>query len=323
MKPFLPLTLLLATAAPKPPSPTAKPERPSTPAALITFRATAEVRDRVIRLRDVAAVEGEDAALIAALEGVDVGTSPLSGHSRSVSGEYARIRIRQIGVDTKRLRFAGAELITVTRPDQVLPGSAVEKAAIAAVEAANPGAAARAGYTPGDVRLPLGSVELKPQEPRLAGTASGTIPVQVLVDGRPEATVSVSFRLVRRAPVLVAAHDLQLGSVIAANDVRVEERPVVAGLLLLAEPEQAVGMQVAVPVKAGGTLTASMVKPAVLVKRGARVKLICRGPKFTATTGGEALQDGSLGSVVRVRNLTSLLEVTGLVTAAQTVEVPF
>jgi flagellar basal body P-ring formation protein FlgA len=323
MKPLLPLFALLAAAAPKPPQPAPAATRPAVPAALITFRDRAEVRDRVIRLRDVAAVEGDDAALVAALEAVDVGAAPLTGHTRTVSGEYARIRIRQIGVDTKRLEFAGAKLITVTRPDQVLPGAAVEKVACDAVEAANPGVAARATFTPADVRLPLGTVELKPQEARLAGTTTATVPVQVFVDGRSEATVTVSFRLLRRAPALVAAHDLLPGALLAADDVRVEDRPVVPGPLLLAETSQAVGQQVAVPIKAGSALTASMVKPAVLVKRGARVKLICRGPNFTATTGGEALQNGTLGSVVRVRNLTSLLEVTGLVTGAQTVEVPF
>jgi flagella basal body P-ring formation protein FlgA len=61
----------------------------------------------------------------------------------------------------------------------------------------------------------------------------------------------------------------------------------------------------------------------VLIKRGARVRLICRGPSFVATVSGEALQDGIAGQTVRVRNLTSLLELTGLPVDSQTVEVPF
>src|SRR5215212_9872023 len=75
------------------------------PAAVITFRPSAEVGGRVIRLSDVAAVEAPDARLVARLEAVDVGSAPLHGHSRSVSAAYAQIRIRQIGVDVNRLQF--------------------------------------------------------------------------------------------------------------------------------------------------------------------------------------------------------------------------
>jgi flagella basal body P-ring formation protein FlgA len=77
------------------------------------------------------------------------------------------------------------------------------------------------------------------------------------------------------------------------------------------------------PIKGGTVLTASQLKPAVLIKRGMRIRLVCKGPTFTATATGEALQDGAAGQLVRVRNLSSLRELTGLVIDEQTAEVPF
>jgi flagella basal body P-ring formation protein FlgA len=271
----------------------------------------------------VALVESDRAELLARLQSVEVGASPLQGHSRQLSAQYARVRIRQAGIDDSRLMFGGTELVTVTRAAQKLTGAAIEKAACEAVEAANSGATAEVTYRLSDLRLPEGRIELKAQKPRVPGGSSGTVPVQVLVEGRQEALVTVSFRLVRRAPTVVATRDLLPGSVLTGEDVRLEERPVVAGPIVLSDLSQAVGQQVAIPIKGERAVTASMLRPAVVLKRGARVKLICRGPSFTVTATGEALQDASAGQPVRVRNLTSLRELTGRTVDGQTVEVQF
>jgi flagella basal body P-ring formation protein FlgA len=291
--------------------------------AVITFRQSAEVRDRVIRLADVAVVEGGDAALVAALEAVEVGTSPLSGRSRSVSAEYAKVRIRQIGVNPNRLLFGGGPLVTVSRPDQVVPGVALVAAAQAAVAASHPEATAQVTFTPADLHLPTGNLELRPQAVRLAGASSGTVAIQVLVGGRQEALPTVSFRLSRHAPVVVALRDLGAGTVLTAADVGVEQRPVSPGPPILGDASLAVGRQAAQPIRTGMAVAPGMLKPAMLVKRGSRVKVVCKGPRFTATVAGEALQDGAAGQPVRVRNQGSLLEITGIVVGPQTVEVPF
>lgn len=297
--------------------------RSTPPSAVITFHPTADVRDRLIHLGDLATVEGKDPDLVARLEAIEVGVAPLPGRVRSISAEHARVRVRQSGVDINRLLFGGAPVVLVSRRVQVISGAAIEKAAREAIEAAQPGIVAEVTFPHADVRLPAGVVELKPQGAPSIGNSSATIPIRVLVDGRPEATLAVSLRLRRRAPALVAARDLAAGAILTNEDLRVEERPVAPGPPALTDPAQAVGQQATLPLKEGATLMASMLRPAVLFRRGARVRLVCRGRSFTATVLGEALQDGIAGQPVRVRNLTSLLEVTGRVVDAQTVEVPF
>src|SRR5258708_6586467 len=135
--------LLAASAAPTRASAPSQPAKPQpAPEIVITFRPTAEVRGAAIRLADVAVVESDDTAAVTALETVEVGAAPLFGHSRSVSAAYAKIKVRQAVPDTSRVLFGGPELCTVSRPEQVLPGAAIEKAACDAVEAGNPGAGA-------------------------------------------------------------------------------------------------------------------------------------------------------------------------------------
>ncbi len=293
------------------------------PAAVVTFRGSAVVSGRVIRLGDIAVVEGRDRQLIARLEAVDVGSAPLRGGSRTVSADYSQVRIRQIGVNPARLQFHGPQLVTVSRPDQVLPGSALQKAACEAVEAANPGAAAQVTFAPADLRLPVGAVQLKAAGDNLVLNNSGSVVVQVLVAGHEEARVPVSFRLARLAPAVVALRDVPAGEVLTDADLRIEPRPAAPGLLVVSDLAQAVGQQAAAPIRSGSVLNASMLKAPLLVRRGMRVKLICKTATFVASVMGEALQDAAAGQPVRVRNLNSMREVTGVVTGEETAEVPF
>lgn len=298
----------------------------STPLAVITFHAEAAVRGRSIRLGDVAAVDSADRQLAARLAGCAVGSAPLAGRSRGLSTQYVRICIRQLGINPDRLLFDGPALVTVSRPDQPISGRAIAAAACEAVQAGQSGVRAEPSFLPADPRAPVGAVEIRAEAASgLPSPTGGTVsvPVRVLVDGRQEALVNVSVRLQRLALAVVAARDLPVGTVLAEGDLRVEERPVLPGPLAVSDPAQAVGQQLALPIRGGATLSASALRPPVLIKRGARVRLICRGPSFVATVRGEALQDGVAGQTIRVRNLTSLLEATGLPVDAQTVEVPF
>lgn len=317
------LSAAVGTPHPKAVQPTGAHAASASLAAVITFRSNAEVRGNTIRLADVALIECHDARLTAKLESVEVGTAPLCGHSRTVSADYAQIRVRQIGVDVSRLKFRGADLVKVTRPDQIVPGSDLVKAAQAAAEFASPGATAEISFVPRDLRLPVGAVTVKTQPVRLAGETSGSVTVLVLVDGKEAAAVPLSFRLLRRAPTVVAARDLPVGTVLTSNDLRVEDRPVLVGRPALSDAASAIGQQVSVPIRGGTVLNDSQLKPAVLIKRGARIRLVCKGPTFIATAAGEALQDGSAGQTVRVRTLSSLRELTGLVIDDHTAEVPF
>jgi flagellar basal body P-ring formation protein FlgA len=295
----------------------------SGPLAVITFRSHAQVRGLAIRLADVALVESPRLRLVMALGAIEVGVAPLCGHSWTVSADYTRVRIRQAGLDPERMRFRGADLITVLRPDQLLSGAALQKAATDAIADANPGATVQITFAPRDLHLPVGAVTLTPQPAQMFGTEGGTITVRVLVDHQEAAVVPISFRLLRSAPAVVATRDLPPGKVLTADDLRIEQRPVVPGLLLLGDPTLAIGQQAATPIRGGSALTASMVKPAILVRRGTRIRLICKGPAFVATVTAEALEDGAAGALVHCRNLTSLRDVTGVVVDEQTAEVPF
>jgi flagella basal body P-ring formation protein FlgA len=204
---------------------------------------------------------------------------PLIGRTGTVTQGYVRLQVRQLNLDAARFKFAGAQLCSVTRPEQILAGAETEKAALEAVRAEQQELDVLSNYTPLDQRLPVGKVEMRPLTPQLFGTTSGTIPVQVLVDGKQEASVTVSFRLVRKTPAVVAVRDLPIGTVLCAEDLAIRDRAAVPGPLLISTVDRAIGRQVTSPIKSGATLLNSMLQSATLVKRDTR------GPSMPAGRG--------------------------------------
>lgn len=58
-------------------------------------------------------------------------------------------------------------------------------------------------------------------------------------------------------------------------------------------------------IRSGQVLTPTLVAPALLVKRGQTVSMIARRGDIVASTTGTALEDGQMGQLIRVRNITS------------------
>ena len=124
------------------------------------------------------------------------------------------------------------------------------------------------------------------------------------------------------APVLVAAHDLQLERALTAADVRREERCLEdAHAEYLTEVTQ---LQDAVPlrfIKGGTLITRAMLTTPIVVQSGAPVKLITSVNGVEVKTEGIAMQRGRLGAMIRVRNTRSGKMLRGKVLDANTVEI--
>ncbi|MBI3911617.1 MAG: flagellar basal body P-ring formation protein FlgA [Armatimonadetes bacterium] len=319
------LALLWLKAAQAAAPPEASTPAAPTPQTVITFHAQAEVEGDRVRLGDVALIETEDAGLAERLAAVVVGAAPLVGRTRSLSAAYCKIRVRANRVDLKSLAFAGADLVEVLRKGQVVRGADVLAAAVAELERQRPesGAVFVPASQPSDITVPLGEVALEARCRVGASGSSAAVPVSISVSGRPVALQTVYLRVGRRAPALILARDLPAGAELTPEDVVVEERTVLPGPVALSAVEDIAGCQLAQPTKAGTTLTRSLVRAVVLVKRGAHVRLVCRAPGFVVSCLGEALGDATRGQTVRVRNPTSQQELAGVVVDRDLVEVSF
>jgi flagellar basal body P-ring formation protein FlgA len=276
------------------------------------LRAKVSVASEVVRVGDVV----DNAGMLAQVpiyRAPDLGTTG----SLPVTQVVTALRAQGvIGVETRDIKQ-----VMVTRLARTVESKEIERAVAQAIEhrgglgeaanisltfdrdvadvrldASNTGAllATSARYEPRngrfDVTLQIANDNGNPTQLRFAGSAIETVEVAVLT------------RTVERADILKSA------------DVVVERRPRAEVGTDAAAREQALGMQMRRPIRAGQPLrVADLAKPD-LVQRDQAVTVIFQTAGLYLTTRGKALDNGTEGDVVSVLNIQSKRTVTGTVT---------
>ena len=123
-------------------------------------------------------------------------------------------------------------------------------------------------------------------------------------------------------PVLVSRRTLARGETVTANDFEFREKNLSVlrrGYLL--DNNLPDNQQLARRLSAGDVLTPQMLQPAHLIQRGDRITINASNDSFTISMPGEALEDGVLDQLIRVRNLSSGKTVRGIVSGKTEVNV--
>ena len=106
--------------------------------------------------------------------------------------------------------------------------------------------------------------------------------------------------------VVISTRPLARHAVISAQDVALRERNVgqLSGGYLL-NPEQATGMRARRPIPTDSVINPNQLEQDETVKRGDRVVITAANSRVAVRMPGEALESGSVGSQIRVRNTRS------------------
>lgn len=145
--------------------------------------------------------------------------------------------------------------------------------------------------------------------------AWGSVRVGVRCIGQGNWALYVPAKVSIVGNYLSAARALRPGEILGAADLTVRKGEITAmGRQLLTDPEQALGRQMRFAVGRGQPLRATMMAEPIVIQSGRPVKVIVRGPGFTAANEGTALGNGRVGDSVRVR-LGSGKVVSGIATA--------
>jgi len=136
--------------------------------------------------------------------------------------------------------------------------------------------------------------------------------------------IYVPVRIVGTSSVAVAAHAIVTGSVLTANDLRLEQHDMTElppGYL--DDPAFAVGLTAARPISGGSILTNQQLVASKAVQRGQAVTLVADAGGMSVRMAGRALTDGLVNQRVRVQNLSSGKIVEGIARSEQVVEIIF
>ena len=176
---------------------------------------------------------------------------------------------------------------------------------------------------PEGIEVPEGEVQL--QVDLLYGLRYNALTVARVVamqDTQKVGQVILRLDVRRYQDVVVAARMLPGKTLLQPGDLkqlRLETGRLPDGFLI--DPAKAIGQQLQRPLRSGGILMESMLVKPIIMRRGAAVTLQVRQGEMLVSVAGEALQDGSVGQYIRVRNLVSKRIVTAKVIDEATVEV--
>jgi flagella basal body P-ring formation protein FlgA len=148
--------------------------------------------------------------------------------------------------------------------------------------------------------------------------------VELRCQGSPTWHLYVPVRIVGTAAVAVAAHAIVAGTVLTANDLRVEQHDMTElppGYL--DDPSIAVGRTAARPISGGTILSNQQLVASKAVLRGQSVTLVADAGGMSVRMAGRALSDGMVNQRVRVQNLSSGKIVEGIARSEQIVEIIF
>jgi len=155
-----------------------------------------------------------------------------------------------------------------------------------------------------------------------AGAAGARMTVGVRCAASNRWTLYVPVSVEVEVPVLVLRRALARRAYVRPGDVELQVRRLrgsAAGFI--SDVASLEGHRLTRALPAGTALTVHVLKPSVLVHRGQQVTLIAASGPVIIRAQGEALSEGSASDRVRVRNVTSLKVVEGVVESASVVRV--
>lgn len=313
MRILITLFLLLATA-------------PAMAAPSVKLTSESTVNAPVIRLGDVAVLRGFDAKSKKRLSRVALGRAPMVGLMKHVPRAYIERRIKD--VFSGRVTVKGPARLAVKREGSVLSGKSLLTLIRSSVEARIPydlGEVANIKLPKiPDVRVPAGSkarVTFADGEDFDGPTTAELI----IEDGANRvSTRRVSITVDRFVDAFGVRRTRKRGDVLQKADI-VAIRVAASTLPsdAVKRPEFVAGAELRRRAKVGEPLRLAWVKIPPVITRGERVRLVARRGGIQLTTTGQALNNASFGSFVRVRNLDSRKIVTGRAHAPGVVELEF
>jgi flagella basal body P-ring formation protein FlgA len=319
---------------------------------VVALNAEANVSGPCVLLKDVAKCRGTAPALAGRAAALDLADAPPPGGSSSISKEEVAFRLQLAGIDRQTFRLEGANQVVVrssgskrqsdvvTAEGQAASSDAITEQNISTVARQYllrhlpwPAADVRIQQglplqVPALKRAPNDQVRLEP-ELRSSGSLLGRVfvDVAVLINGRVTAVVPVALDIKLTQELAVASRRIEAGETLSKDNLYTDRRVITQPSQYLTCAECMNGKRAKHPIPAGQLLARGDVEAqtenTVLVKQHDLVKLMARVGPLRVVALGEALQDGSPGQPIRVRNVDSKSIVLGRVVDRSLVEVDY
>ena len=288
----------------------------------------AKVSSKLIRLYEIAGIEGDDSQRVEALKSVVLGKAPLPGEEREISVHYIEMKIRQNGIDPAILTLDIPETIKVLREAIEVSPKEIEKIVKQFIHKKMPWnsdeVAIKISPAKGVV-LAAGKItyEVVPQK-REDYLGVTNLSVVFMVNGRVERKLWVNAHIDVSKEVVVSNHLLRRHYTITEGDIRLEKMNLAElSANVVTDPLEAIGKRTKRAIDPNLPLKLNFLEVPPLVRRGDLVTIVAESETLKITTQGIVSENGCKGEMVRVINTNSRKDVYARVVDSRTVAVDF
>lgn len=177
------------------------------------------------------------------------------------------------------------------------------------------------GHLDSRLRLPRCGTPLQASWPA-AARKRGNVTVAVSCDAPSNWSLYVQAKVQVFEKIIVSSRSMSRGEILSDQDIELESKDLSAlNSGYYTRGDEVVGMMLKRSIRAGMVLTPTLLKPQLLIKRGDKVTILAVTGAVEVRMEGQALKDGAKGEVIRVRNLSSKLEIEAEVVSPGIVKV--
>ncbi len=294
----------------------------------ISVQDTAWVHENTILLGDIATIYG-DLDFITRMETVPIGRAPFPGKERVLSKGHIVARLKHNDVDVKSVHLTCPKKIRVISDFREYSQNDIEMPLRTFIIDAMPWRADQVQisdilYKP--VRLPNKDYTLRFKTKKgedFLGRFNATLGFYTR-EGSLAKKTDVSAHIVVVAPVVVNLGQLERHSIITAEDLRVVQKDITyITKNAVKRPEEIIGSRTKKRISPNTLLRKDMFCKAPIVKKGDMVTLFFEDDFITITAPGIVLEDGALGDLIKVNNVTSQKKIYGFVHEEKRVQVKY
>jgi len=249
------------------------------------------------------------------------GPAPVNGFSRAVSRDDLVQSLAGHGVPLQTVKISGGSEVIVQGVCVEVPREDVLDAATAALQALIAVEGGDVELTPPSrvrhLKAPPGRVS-QDVRARVRGNrtaiTSAVVDVEVLVDGEVFKTVPLRYRLQRFQQVLKTTGSIAKDQTIDPSNVTISREPMnQATRMFLGRMDQVTGMCAKRDLRPNQLLTLADVAPPAVVRRGDVVTVVLTRGRVKVTAKAIATEDAPIAGRVRMTNMNSRTQLTGVV----------
>ncbi len=278
-----------------------------------------------ISLADLAEVSSDrlgDEETVIGLKKLYIEKAPAPGETLTISAAQLLTRLREEGVDLQKVGYSLPRVMSAKRASRTLMKEEIRAAIELFLKNSGKEATLKEVQSKSEVHLLPGLVSIKaiPFEADAPGRMNFAMTAEV--EGQEPVRFNVDALVDEWREVPAAKRPLNKGAVVSESDLmmaRLNVHQIPRDVIL--DRSQIVGMETAKDLNSGELFRSSKIEQPAAVVPGDRVTMVYRKGLLEATAKGIAIDSGSIGQTVRIKNESSKRIVSGTIKEQGLVEV--